>query len=145
MTQYTYDPTTSARAKGLTAATADYNAVEKSRHEANEWMLPPEQRTVYVDITEEQFFKLRVDEVLESYARSFGVSIITSSDFVLRFTPTENAAITASTDPNVQGLIALLKSHATVDLQAADTVNGVAYLQATGYLTPERAAVILAA
>lgn len=142
---YTYESTNRARIKGLYAACEAYNAEREAIHNAEQAGLPEAERTAYVQISDEAYLSARISDLLDSYARTFGVSVINSADFVLRFTASENAAITGSTDPNVQALVAKLKSHPTVDLTHVDTTNGVAYLAATGLISAERAGVILAA
>lgn len=78
-----------------------------------------------------------------SYRDQFAVDRITSSDFIYRFTPTEFAAINASTDTVFQGFVAAVKSAPYVWLGAQQVIDGINYCVSTGYLTQPRADAIL--
>lgn len=60
-------------------------------------------------------------------------SVIPTLSFIKRFTPTEYAAVYASTDPNV-GMFRLELEHAPngmINLASTDVINGLQYLETT--------------
>ena len=69
---------------------------------------------------------------------------ITAIAFLQRFTTAERVAIRASADPIIADYLDLLRVSTLVNLDNADTVQGVSYLVAQGLLTPERADALLA-
>lgn len=70
--------------------------------------------------------------------------LIPTFEFILSFTAAENAAIRASSDPNVQHLLFALTVAQQIDLNSTTIEQGVGYLAAIGLLTQDRAAAILA-
>jgi len=69
---------------------------------------------------------------------------IPTFDFVLSFTPDENAAIRASADNAVQHLLFALTLAQEVNLTSPTITNGISYLVSVGILTKDRAATVLA-
>lgn len=96
----------------------------------------------YANVTE--YVQARLNSVGQSWAETTKVDVISVADFILRFTGAEFAAITASTNPNVIGILATLRGRQDVRLGSADAINGIAYLVAIGLLTQERGSAILA-
>lgn len=117
----------------IAAATAAYIATIPADPEAT----PP-----YASV--EAYVQSALERVADSWVESTRVDQITVADFILRFTPTEFAAITGSVDPHVVGILAHLRSRDSVRLGSAEAINGVAYLVAQGLLTQERGGVVLA-
>lgn len=66
--------------------------------------------------------------------------ILTKKELHLSFTPTEYRALTtaAQTDDNLYQLWNALNVADFIDLDAPETVNGMAYIVGAGLLTPER-------
>ncbi|EPR41080.1 hypothetical protein dsx2_3249 [Desulfovibrio sp. X2] len=72
-------------------------------------------------------------------------TIIPASDFVRRFAPEEQAAVWASTEPQVVVLRNLvLSAREGIDLAAPETQDGMTLLVSQGLLARERADAILA-
>jgi hypothetical protein len=95
-------------------------------------------------LTPTEYLQARVEEVCLSYAQQFSVGSIFPGDYILRFTAAENAAITASADPVVQGFLAEVRSASRVVLYSDEVVQGHAYLVASALLTQTRSDEILA-
>ena len=68
---------------------------------------------------------------------------ISTFQFVLLFTPTEHAAIVASTDQTVQQFLMALQVSQTVNLNDPIVQGGVMYLVSINLLTQANAALIL--
>jgi hypothetical protein len=94
----------------------------------------------------QEYLQSRVDALCVEMRDQYKVGIISSGDYVLRFTAAENAAIVAAaeTDAIVAGLLARVRESAEVVLYADEVVQGVGYLVAQGLLTSQRGAEILA-
>jgi hypothetical protein len=124
------------REAGIAAAAAAYNAALPT---------PPEGETP-ATLTPEQYAQMVMDGAADSYVTQFSVGVIFSADFVLRFTPEENAAITAAaaTDELVAGFLTQVRATPTVRLYSDVVVQGLAYLVSQNLITQERADVILA-
>jgi hypothetical protein len=116
------------REQGVQAAANAYNAANP-----DQW------------VSAEQYMQMVVDSAALSYGTQYKVGIISSGDYVLRFTAAENAAIVAAaeTDPLIAGLLARVRESAEVVLYAPEVVQGVGYLVMLELLTAERAAEIL--
>lgn len=80
----------------------------------------------------------------KSYADLYRIGVITSAAFIARFTPTEYAGIQASTDPVVQGLIALLLSEPVVNFDDPRLAPSLQVLVTAELLSPERVNELLA-
>lgn len=80
----------------------------------------------------------------KSYADLFKIGVITSAAFIARFAPEEYAAIIASTDPVVQGLLATLLAEPLVNFADERLAPGLQVLVDTGLLAPERVPELLA-
>jgi len=93
----------------------------------------------------QEYLQSRVDALCVEMRDQYKVGIISSGDYVLRFTAAENAAIVAAaeTDPLIAGLLARVRESAEVVLYAPEVVQGVGYLVSLELLTAERAADIL--
>ena len=94
----------------------------------------------------QDYLQSRVEALCVEMRDQYKVGIISSGDYVLRFTASENAAIVAAaeTDAIVAGLLARVRESAEVVLYADEVVQGVGYLVAQGLLTSQRGAEILA-
>jgi len=94
----------------------------------------------------DEYMQAWLDQLLDSWAAAYKIGIVSSGEYVLRFTAAENAAITAAaeTDPLIAGLLARVRESAEVVLYAPEVVQGVGYLVAQALLTQARADVILA-
>jgi hypothetical protein len=114
--------------KGIAAQTIEYN-------EANGQTL-----------TDEQYAQFMTETTCNSLADKFNVGIITSSEYVLRFTPQENQAITdaAATDPLIAQYLTDVRSASRVVLYSDEVVQGHQYLVASALLTQQRSDEILA-
>jgi hypothetical protein len=114
--------------KGIAAQTIEYN-------EANGQTL-----------TDEQYAQFMTETTCNSLADKFNVGIITSSEYVLRFTPAENNdIITASaTDPMIQQYLTDVRAATQVVLYSEEVVQGHQYLVASALLTQQRSDEILA-
>jgi len=69
----------------------------------------------------------------KTFAAPPNPSVIPTLSFIKRFTPTEYAAVYASTDPNV-GMFRLELEHAPngmINLTSTDVINGLQYLETT--------------
>lgn len=97
-------------------------------------------------LTDEEYLQSQVEAVCLGYASAYKIGVISSGDYVLRFTAAENAAITAAaeTDPLIAGLLARVRESAEVVLYADEVQQGIGYLVSEGLLTQARADVILA-
>jgi len=95
-------------------------------------------------VTDEQYLQSQVEAVCLGYASAYQIGVIFSADFVLRFTPEENAAITAAaaTDEMVAGFLTQVRATPTVRLYSDVVVQGLAYLVSQNLITQERADVI---
>jgi len=122
------------REAGIAAAAAAYNAALPT---------PPEGEQP-ATLTPEQYVQRIMDGAADSYVTQFSVGTIFSADFVLRFTPEENAAITAAaaTDEMVAGFLTQVRATPTVRLYSDVVVQGLAYLVSQNLITQERADVI---
>lgn len=94
----------------------------------------------------QEYLQARAEELCTGYVNAYRVGTISSGDYVLRFTASENAAIVAAaeTDAIVAGLLARVRESADVVLYADEVVQGVGYLVSEGLLTQARGAEILA-
>lgn len=70
--------------------------------------------------------------------------VVARIDFMRRFTAPEQVAIQASADPVVKNVLFMLGLVSEVDLDNADTQNGVGYLEQHTLIAAGRAAQILA-
>jgi hypothetical protein len=70
-------------------------------------------------------------------------NIISKLEFMIRFTSNERVSIRASTDPIITDYLKLLDIAESIDLLNPNLQSGVYYLAHTGYITWERADVIL--
>ena len=115
--------------QGIQAAANAYNAANP-----DQW------------VSAEQYMDMVVNGAATSYANQFKVGIVSSGEYVLRFTPAENDAITAAatTDPIIDGLLKRVRESAEVVLYSDEVVQGVGYLVTQDLLTQARAAEILA-
>jgi hypothetical protein len=97
-------------------------------------------------ISAADYMSMVVNSAAVSYANQFKVGIVSSGEYVLRFTAAENDAITAAaaTDPIVDSLLNRVKESAEVVLYSDEVVQGVGYLVAQGLLTRDRGIEILA-
>jgi hypothetical protein len=92
----------------------------------------------------EAYLQERVEKLVDEMRDQYKVGEIFPGDYILRFTAAENAAITASADPVVQGFLAEVRSASRVVLYSDEVVQGHAYLVANGLLTQTRSDEILA-
>ena len=92
----------------------------------------------------DEYVQAALNRVADSWVETTKVDVISVGDFVLRFTGSEYTAITNSTDPNVIGILAILRARDNVRLGSPDAINGIGYLVSAGYLTAERGAAVLA-
>jgi hypothetical protein len=69
--------------------------------------------------------------------------VISKLEFMIRFTSNERVSIRASTDPIIVDYMRLLAIAESIDLLNPTLQSGVYYLAHTGYITWERADVIL--
>jgi hypothetical protein len=92
------------------------------------------------------YLQARVEALCAEMVTQYRVGIISSGEYVLRFTPAENDAITvaATTDPLIDGLLKRVKESAEVVLYSDEVQQGVGYLVMQGLIAAERAAQILA-
>jgi hypothetical protein len=97
-------------------------------------------------ITDEQYLQSQVEAVCLGYASAYRIGIVSSGDFVLRFTAQEFAMINAAagTDPHIAGFIGRVRESEWVVLYSAEVVGGMQYLVEVELLTQERAAQIIA-
>ncbi len=95
-------------------------------------------------VTDEEYLQSQVEAVCLGYASAYQIGVIFSADFVLRFTPEENAAITAAaaTDELVAGFFTQVRATPTVRLYSDVVVQGLAYLVSQNLITQERADVL---
>ena len=72
------------------------------------------------------------------------VTVISRLDFLRRFTRAERIALRAAetTDPVVADFLLMLTLAEDVDLTSPDVTEGLAYLEANGFITAERGAAI---
>jgi hypothetical protein len=72
------------------------------------------------------------------------VTVISRLNFLRRFTRAERIALRAAetTDPVVADFLLMLTLAEDVDLTSADVTEGLAYLEANGFVTAERGAAI---
>ena len=72
------------------------------------------------------------------------VTVVSRLDFQRRFTRTERIALRAAetTDPVVADFLLMLTLAEDVDLTSPDVTEGLAYLEANGFVTAERGAAI---
>lgn len=91
------------------------------------------------------YVQAAIERVADSWVESTRVDQISVGEFVLRFTGSEFAAITAAagSDANVAAILGTLRARDSVRLGSVDAVNGIAYLVAAGLLTSERGAEVL--
>lgn len=130
-TTFSYTVSDPKELRALAAVTAQYNAGQPDA---------PLDAAGYANFV----FLPVLKDALASWAAQFAIATITSAAFVLRFTPAEITAITASADANVQGYLQQLNTHPNVVLTDDLTTQGVAYLQSVGLIAAGRAAQILA-
>lgn len=97
------------------------------------------------DQSAEQYLQAWLDHLLDSWAAGYRIGIISSCEYVLRFTPDENAAITAAaeTDEIIAVSLARVRESQYVVLYSEEVQQGVAYLVAQELLTQKRADQIL--
>jgi|GEM_PF-3821483 len=98
------------------------------------------------DQTAEQYMQAWLDQIVDSWAVARRVGIVSTGEYVLRFTAAENAAISAAaqTDPTIADAMARVRSLGEVRLYSDEMTQGVGYLVAQGLLTQARADEILA-
>ena len=96
-------------------------------------------------MTDEQYLQSQVEAVCLGYASAFRIGIVSSGDFVLRFTPQEyyDINVAAQTDPVIDGFLARIREVGSVTLYSEETRLGMAYLVGQGLVTGERAEEIL--
>lgn len=121
----------SLRESGVAAACAAHNAA-----------LPEDA----APLTAEEYLQARVEQLADSYVRQHRIGTVYSSEYVLRFTAAEWAAINAAaeTDENVAGYLQRVRELPEVRLWSDEMILGHAYLVSEGLLTPERSEVIRA-
>jgi hypothetical protein len=97
-------------------------------------------------VTDEQYLQSQVEAVCLGYASAYRIGIVSSGDFVLRFTADEYRDITAAglTDPVVAGFMARVRESQDVVLYSDEVTTGMQYLAAQSLLTAERASEIAA-
>lgn len=124
----------SVREAGIAAAASAHNASQPVTD-------PPT-----APLTPEQYMQAMVDGAADSYVAMHRVGIVSSGEYVLRFTAAENAAIgvAAQTDPIIANSLARVRSLGEVQLYSNEMVQGMSYLVAQGLLTQARADEILA-
>jgi hypothetical protein len=84
-----------------------------------------------------------VNKTVDTVAAPYVSNTIPSYSFILLFSPTETAAIRASTDPNVQHWLFALSVAQQIDLNDPITQQGIAYLVSINLLTQANANLIL--
>jgi hypothetical protein len=96
-------------------------------------------------VTDEQYLQSQVEAVCLGYASAYRIGIVSSGDFVLRFTPQEFFDINtaAATDPHIAGFMNRIREVGSVTLYSPETVSGMQYLVERELVTQERAAEIL--
>jgi len=77
------------------------------------------------------------DDQVEEFV--LNTRIVTSLQFLNRFTTAERIAILESTNPIIKDFVYLLNSTVTVVLDAQNTIDGLNYLAFVGLLTSVRA------
>jgi hypothetical protein len=72
------------------------------------------------------------------------ITVVSRLDFLRRFTRAERIALRAAeaTDPVVADFLLMLTLAEDVDLTSEDVTDGLAYLEANGFVTAERSAAI---
>lgn len=92
------------------------------------------------------YLQARVEALCNDLVSAYAVGIISSGEYVLRFTVAETAAITtaAATDPLIAHSLDRVRESKEVVLYSDEVQQGVGYLVAQGLLTQARAAEILA-
>lgn len=91
----------------------------------------------------QEYFQRVVEGAAESYRDQFFADRVTASEFILRFTDEEKAAITRSTDEIVIGFMDRVKSEPYVWLASDEVVNSIEYLVSQNLITQERSTIIL--
>jgi hypothetical protein len=91
-------------------------------------------------LTPEQYLQQVVDDATRSYVAQFRVGTVYSSEYVLRFTAAEWAAINAAatSDENIAGYLLRVRELPEVRLWSDEMMLGHAYLVSKGLLTPQR-------
>jgi hypothetical protein len=98
------------------------------------------------DQSAEVYMQAWLDQLLDSWAAAYKIGVISSGEYVLRFTPEENAALSAAAekDPIIAGFFARVRESAEVVLYADEVTQGLGYLVAQSLLKQDRAKAILA-
>lgn len=125
-------------ARHIAAATKLYEATIPVQSDPTADPLPAPYASV------DEYVQAALNLVADSWVETTKVDVISVGDFVLRFTGAEYTAITSSTDPNVIGILAILRARDNVRLGSPDAISGIGYLVSAGYLTAERGAAVLA-
>jgi hypothetical protein len=96
-------------------------------------------------VTDEEYLQSQVEAVCLGYASAYRIGIVSSGDFVLRFTSTEFFDINtaALTDPHIAGFLTRIREVGSVTLYSAGVVGAMQYLVERELVTQERAAEIL--
>ena len=120
--------------------------VQAATDKYNESLQPDEEGVEPTPITAEEYLSARVAELCSSYAKSNNIGKITASQFVLRFTPSENEAIrtAAESDENISGFLTRVEESDYVHLYTDEVKQGIDYLVSNGIITQPRANEILA-
>lgn len=97
-------------------------------------------------LTPEEYLQTTVANAAHSYVKQFRVGTIFASDYVLRFTSQEWAAINAAaaSDEVMAAYLQKVRALPEVRLWSHEMIDGHAYLVAEGLLTPARSDEILA-
>lgn len=98
-------------------------------------------------ITAQQLSENPTGKVWDAATRTFSAPppkpvMVSTWQFIQRFTPTEYAAIEASSDPVVRQYLTTIMTAPTVNLSEAVVQQGIQYLVSLTLLTSERAAII---
>ena len=121
---------------GVQAAVDKFNAAQQPDEEGNE----------PTPLTAEEYLSARIGDICMSYAKSNNIGIISSGEFVLRFTSEENAAIKVAADANEElaAYLARVRESPSVVLYSDEVQQGIAMLVSLGLITQARANEVLA-
>jgi hypothetical protein len=97
------------------------------------------------DQSAEVYMQAWLDQLLDSWAVAYKIGIVSSGDFVLRFTSTEFYDINtaALTDPHIAGFLTRIREIGSVTLYSAGVIGAMQYLVEKALVTQERSAEIL--
>lgn len=97
------------------------------------------------DQSADEYMQAWIDQLLDSWAVAYKIGIVSSGDFVLRFTSTEFYDINtaALTDPHIAGFLTRIREIGSVALYSASVIGAMQYLVERELVTQERAAEIL--